>query len=199
MFRPPELPWLKELHSRIWNCEDRLPLFRKVVVTQAHYDELQRSLNEKFLRRGLASYDGSKHAGILTAKLEFLTSTNQIESLSSRHPDNNMDQVDDNDDPEATNEGDDLEAANEDDDPEATNEDDCKIDSFFPFTLNYLDLSTLELKHESDCFPSPLFVRQEYDHISKLINKRPRDGKGSVIITGQPGTGEVLVSLSCRI
>lgn len=101
--------------------------------------------------------------------------------MSPRHPDNKEDRVDD------------------DDDMEGSNEDDSEINSLFPFTLSYLDLSTLELKDMSHRFPSPLFLRQEYDHISELINKMPRSNKGSVIITGQPGTGEVPVSLSRRI
>jgi hypothetical protein len=63
-----------------------------------------------------------------------------------------------------------------DDDLEASNEDDSEINSFFPFTLSYLDLSTLELKNKLDRFPLPLFLRQEYDHISELINESPRSG-----------------------
>ena len=47
--------------------------------------------------------------------------------------------------------------------------------------------------------PLPLFLRQEYDHISALIETRPRNGQGSVVITGQPGTGEALVSLYHRV
>jgi len=86
-----------------------------------------------------------------------------------------------------------------DDGPEASNEDDSEINSLFPFTLRYMDLSTLELKHTSDRFPSSLFIREEYDHISKLISEQPKTGKGSVIVSGQPGTGEVLISLSRRI
>jgi hypothetical protein len=36
------LPWLKELHSRIWKQEKRRStLFRTKVVTRAHYDALQ--------------------------------------------------------------------------------------------------------------------------------------------------------------
>ncbi len=86
-----------------------------------------------------------------------------------------------------------------DDGPEASNEDDSEINSLFPFTLRYMDLSTLELEHTSDRFPSSLFIREEYDHISKLISEQPKTGKGSVIVSGQPGTGEVLISLSRRI
>jgi hypothetical protein len=100
-------------------------------------------------------------------------SDRDLEALSPRHSDNKEDRVDD------------------DDDLEASNEVDSEIN---PFTLSYLDPSTLELKNKSGRFPFPLFLRQEYDHISELIRKRPRNSKGSVIISGQPGTGEVAES-----
>ena len=74
------------------------------------------------------------------------------------------------------------------DDPEA-------IDSLFPSTLNYLDLSTV-LKKKSGRFPLAIFIREEYNIITNLIKERPQDNKGSVIVSGQPGTGRVLVSLS---
>jgi hypothetical protein len=47
--------------------------------------------------------------------------------------------------------------------------------------------------------PLPLLLRQEYKDISELIKKRPQNSGGSVIVSGQPGTGEFLVSLSHRI
>jgi hypothetical protein len=81
------------------------------------------------------------------------------------------------------------------DDPEA-------INSLFPSTISFLDLSSIlhEDKHETlDRFPVLLFLRKEYDHISKLIDFNVQDSSGSVIVNGQPGTGEVLVSLSHKI
>jgi hypothetical protein len=177
---PPHLPWLEELHSKIWNREDLKPtLFRKVEVTRAHYDVLQDSLNRKYPDRTFAQYNGLSH-NVLGDKLDILKST-PPEALSPQHPDHSEDRVDD------------------DDDLGASDEDDSEINSLFPFTLSYLDLSILELENMSDRFPLPLFLRQEYDHISNLINGHPRNGKGSVIVSGQPGTGEVLVSLSCSI
>jgi hypothetical protein len=41
----------------------------------------------------------------------------------------------------------------DDDGPEASDEDDSEINSYFPFTLRYLDLSTIRLESELDHFP----------------------------------------------
>ena len=165
--------WLQELHSKIWDRNDLIPtLFREVKVTRAHYDELQDRLNQKYPDRHSKEYAG--HA--LSDNLDFL---NSLEAFLPRHSDNN-DRIND-------------------DDMEAGNGSDFEIDSFFPSTLCYLDLSTLELKRKSNRFPLPLFRRQEYGHISELIDKRPLNGLGSVMVSGQPGTGEVLVSPFRRI
>ena len=179
MARDPNSSWLEEVRSKIWNKKELEPkLFRKVKVTQAHYAELQKRLKERHQDRDLPEYDAKKH-NVQSVKLEFLRS---ITPLSSPHPDNNEDRVDD------------------DDDPEASNEDGSEFNSFFPFTLSFLDLSTLDLREEvPDRLPLPLFLREEYDHISKLLEKEPRNSCGSTIISGQPGTGEVLVSLSHKI
>ena len=78
-------------------------------------------------------------------------------------------------------------------------DDEDEINSLFPFTLSYLDLSTFELKNKSDRFPLPLFLRDGYGHISDLISSFPQNSKGSVIVSGQPGTGENPIHLSCSI
>ena len=170
---------MKEVRSKIWNEERLVPqLFRRVEVTLAHYTELQRRLNEQYSDRDSPEYDGRKH-NVRDVKLDLLRS---IPPSSPQHPDNNEDQ------------------AGHGDGPEANYEDDLDIKSHFPFTFNFLDLSTLDLKEEVlDRLPLPLFLRQDYDDISALIEKEPQGRKGSVIVTGQPGTGEVLVFLSHRI
>ena len=177
----PNLYWLQELYSKIWNRNDLRPtLFREVKVTRAHYDELQDRLNRKW--RKPKKDDGD----VLSDKLYIL---NSPEALLSRHSDNNEDRMND----------DDMEAGDGDGDGDEDGSN-FEIDSFFPFTLCYLDLSALELKSKSLRFPLPLFLRQEYDHISRLIDRRSsRKGRGSVMVSGQPGTGEVLVSPSRRI
>jgi hypothetical protein len=163
--------WLEELYSKIWNRGDLKPtLFREVEVTRAYYDALQNRLNQKYPDRGTKEYDGRTH-DVLNDKLDILKRTTLAEA------ENHKDRVDD------------------DHGLEASDEDDFEINSCFPFTLRYLDLSILGLENESDRFPLVLFRRQEYDHISNLIWKDPF-GLTVVIVSGQPGTGEVLVSLS---
>ena len=144
-----------------------------MVVTKAHYDELEKRLREQHPDRYLPEYDGAQH-DVLSIKLDVLRLVFPANAFSPRHPDNNEDQVDD---------GDHL---------AARNEDGSEISSLFPFALNFLDLSTLCLKDAPDRLPYPLFLREEYDHLSALIEKRPRSRNGSVIVSGQPGTGEVL-------
>jgi hypothetical protein len=167
-----DLPWLKELHPEIWNRKERKPtLFRRVEVTQAHYAALQERLKELHSDRGSPGYDGNK-PDVLNVKLNFLRLLPPAD-----------DRMDDDYDSEASDEG----------DPE--------IKPLFPSILSFLDLSTLELKEEvPDRFPLPVLLRQEYKDISKLIEENhPQNGGGSVIISGQPGMGEFLVSLSHRI
>jgi len=68
-------------------------------------------------------------------------------------------------------------------------------DPIFPFTLRFLDLSSLNLKKVPRRIPLLPYLRQEYDDITALIAQKNRP----VVVSGQPGTGEVLVSLSHRI
>ena len=184
-------------------------------VTQAHYTELQKRLQEENPDRGSPEYDGFYH-DVKSIKLGVLGSTFSAEAFSPRHPNNNEDRAGDDEDPGssiedpgASNEG----SGESNEGPGGSNEggsgidgdglgggivDDSDINSFLPFTLRFLDLSTLDLKEEvPGHVPLPLFFRQEYDDISALIEKGPKNG--SVIVSGQPGTGEVLVSLSHRI
>jgi len=185
-------PWLKEFHSKMWNKKNlEKELFRTVKVTRVHFDELQRRLNDRNPDRNDPEYDASEH-NVLSDKLDFLRSIAEDGALPPLHPDDNEVRVGDDDDPEARNEN---------EDPEACDEGDSEINSFFPFTLTYLDFSILELNAdlELERFPPALLVRQEYNHISNLINERQKNGAGSVIFSGQPGTGEVLVSLFHRI
>jgi hypothetical protein len=171
------LPWLKEIHSNIWSREYLKPqLFRTIQVTQAHYAALQNRLNVLHPDRGSPDYNGyDGNNNVLSVKLQFLLSE---EALSPHLFDDNG-RVDDDDD---------------DDD------DDSEIYSLPPSSLSYLDLSTLALKESvPNRFPLPLLLRQEYKYITDLIKKKPQGIGGSVVISGQPGTGEFLVALFHRI
>ncbi|EDR02516.1 uncharacterized protein LACBIDRAFT_332315 [Laccaria bicolor S238N-H82] len=75
------------------------------------------------------------------------------------------------------------------DDKEAIDGDhfDDDVHSFFPITLQYLDLFRLGLRRMSLRMPAPLLIRREYHALSKLLSKLPKDSAGSVMISGQPG------------
>ena len=178
--------WLEEVRSKVWKRKDLEPvLFRTVKVTRHHYTELQKRLEGQHPDRDSPGYDGREH-NVQDIKLDFLRSITPFASGHPEIPDNNRDPS-----PGRVGDGD-------TDDAEATNQEGSYINSLFPSTLSFLDLSPLDLKAKVPTrLPLPLFLRQEYDHISALIEAEPRIGH--VIISGQPGTGEVLVSLSCRI
>jgi hypothetical protein len=179
------LPWLVELHSKIWHRVDRKPeLFREVLVTQAHYDELQRRLNEQHSDRSSRGYNG-RHI-VQRVKLDVLGMdfpANSPQRPNAPEASGNDESRMDVDEPAPNNDG-----------------GSTTTDTIFPFTLNFLDLSSLELTTDgSNRLPPLLLLRQEYQDISVLINNGHVDGYNSWIISGQPGTGEALVSVSHRI
>ena len=205
---PTDLSWLEEVHKKIWKQEGlESELFREVEVTQEDYVELQKRLQELRPDRDSPDYDGfDPGSDVLRVKLDFLLSLNRAKSLSPLHPDDNdnLNQVQDDGDEEAKNKDDgarnkggDSEPSNKRDDSEAINEDDIVLESLFPCILKFLDLSTLGIE-SVDVTPLgfPLLHRQEYEDISKLIEDKPQSNGGSVLISGQPGIGEFLVSLS---
>ena len=104
------LCWLKELHSKIWGRDDLIPtLIQRVEVTRAHYDQLQDILNQKYMGRDDAEYDGNHN--VLSGKLGFLRSLPAAKPLSPPQPD-------------------DTEARDKDDDMDSSHDDDYEIDSF---------------------------------------------------------------------
>ena len=149
-----DLPWLEEFHSKIWNRKDLRPqLFRNVKVTYAHYVALQERLKELHSDRDSPDYDGTK-PDVLSVKLDFLRSFTPAEALSPRHSDDNNGRVDDND-----NDGDN----DDDNDDEDVDYDEFEIKELFPFLLNYVDLSTLELKEKvPNRLPLQLLLHKEY-------------------------------------
>jgi hypothetical protein len=149
-------------------------LFREVEITRAHYAELQERLKELHPDRDSPNYDGTK-LDVLNVKLDFLRSLTP--GLSPRQSDGNDDRVDD------------------DDGSEAGNGDDPEIKSLFPSSLSFLDILALKLKNNVPglLLPLPLLYRQDYKDVPEIIEGRPQTSGGSVIVSGQPGTGESFV------
>ena len=101
-------------------------------------------------------------------KLDFLDSIISSKALSPLHPDNNKNGVDDTS---------------------------LDVESLFPSTLQYLDFSGFGASPAAIALTFTLYLRQEYDDISKLT----ANGSNLMIVSGQPGTGEVLVTLLHKI
>lgn len=171
-------PWLHEVHSKIWGRQDlRSEIFREVKVTAAHYDALQKRLKEQHPDRDLPHYDASRN-NVLSIKLEILqTILASAPSPFVQRAHSGHEQI----------------LAQDDEDLEES--DDTEFRSFLPATFEFLDLSSLKLKRQPTRLPLPLFLREEYSLISRLLNKQSEHSNGSAIVSGQPGTGEVSVFL----
>ncbi len=94
-----DLPWLAEVHSKVWNREGLKPqLFREVKVTGGDYAALQECLKELHPDRDSRYYYGD-NVDVKNAKLDFLQSLPlAAEDLSPQHPNDNDNRVDDDDD-----------------------------------------------------------------------------------------------------
>jgi hypothetical protein len=213
-----DLPWLREVHKKIWGQESLRPkLFRTAEITQSDYTALQGRLTVIRPDRDKLDYNGgSSKPDVLKVKLDFLHTLNPVEASPSQHPGGDDNRVGDDDNsearkevakskarneiayPESSNETADSESNNEAADSEPSNDNDVVLQSLFPYILDFLDLSALGLE-VTDRLPLPLLLRKEYKHISELIKKEPEGSRGSVMVSGQPGTGKFLVSPSHRV
>ena len=162
--------WLSELHGKIWNRKDRLEeLLHTVEITTAHYDELQERLDKLCPNRHNQGYiAGSK--SVLSTKLDILR--NFQPSLAAPAPE--LAAYADNEQAENN-----KEENNDADDPR----------SIFPVTIEYLDLSCLQLKDMTSRMPPTFLIRDEYKILDDIVDEL----QGSGIISGQPGTGNLLV------
>ena len=168
--------WLLELHAKIWGRYDRFQeLFHTVEITAAHYNELQERLGILHPYRHTGGYFArADSAGVLSTKLEVLRNFKPplvapVPELAA-HADN--EQVKNNEEEEEEND--------DNDDPR----------SLFPVTIRYLDLSCLELEKTTIRMPLVFLIRNEYAKLSDLL-----ENVDSAIISGQPGTGRIPVSL----
>jgi len=55
-----------------------------------------------------------------------------------------------------------------------------------PCTIRYMDLTALELKH----VPHVMLIRDDWEAVVDIFNRRQKGILGSAVITGQPGIGE---------
>jgi hypothetical protein len=166
--------WLFELHSKIWGRKDlEQDLFNKLEITAAHYVELQKRLGRLYPNRNLEDYWNSD---VLSTKLNILQSFEPPPEalIQVAYPDSDGEQI----------------GVGKDQDQEDTYGMDDELRAFFPATVTYMDLSSLKLKKPPLRLPVPLLIRQAYTIITNMLNELPEGDAGSVIISGQPGTGE---------
>jgi hypothetical protein len=164
-----EAAWLTELHSKIWGQEDRRQeLFTTVKITTAHYKELEERLTKLYPNRHSETYEAQD---VLSIKLDvlrsFKTPSNGTHATHATHPDAES-----------------YETEGE------SNEVDDELYSLFPFTVEFLDLSSLKLETTLLRMQQPLLIRQEYKFLTERLPNR------STILSGQPGTGGIPVFLS---
>ena len=65
----------------------------------------------------------------------------------------------------------------------------------FPSTIRYMDLRVLELTHFTTRIPQLMFLRKEWDNMVDIFNKREKGIRKGAVFTGQPGIGEVVLSI----
>ena len=157
-------------------------------LTIAHYLELQKRLADLYPDRLSEEYEAKE---VLSTKLDVLRyfEPPSIDPASATalaahriHTDNEAEN-------EVQEESDDTENEAENEVQKDSDDIDDELCSLFPFVLNFMDFSTLELETPPVRMPQPLLIRQEYSFLTERLGKR------SAIISGQPGTGEVLVFL----
>jgi hypothetical protein len=148
-------------------------LFYEVEITAAHYVELQKRLENLYPNRNSKDY---RNDNVISIKLDVLQSfAPPPEALIQvAYPGSDDKQIE----------------VEEDEDKEDNYGMDNELRAFFPATVTYMDLSSLKLKKPPPRIPVPLLIRQEYSIISDMLNKLPEGNAGSVVVSGQPGTGE---------
>ena len=133
----------------------------------AHYKELEERLTKLYPNRHSETYEAQD---VLSIKLEVLRSFKTPSNGGATHVTH----------PDAES----YEAEGE------SNEVDNELYSLFPFTVEFLDLSSLKLETPLLRMPQPLLIRQEYKFLTERLPDRP------AILSGQPGTGGIPVFLS---
>ena len=78
--------------------------------------------------------------------------------------------------------------------PGDENEVDEELCYLFPFSLQYLYLSSLKHQFSTPPLPLPLLIREEYNCLCRSLEALPEGGVGSAIISGQLGVDGALSS-----
>ena len=90
--------------------------------------------------------------------------------------------------------------ANRDDvQPGDENEVDEELRYLFPFSLQYLDLSSLKHQFSTPRLPLPLLIREEYNSLCRSLEALSEGGVSSAIISGQLGVDGALSFFLCWI
>ena len=61
--------------------------------------------------------------------------------------------------------------------------------AIFPCTIRYMDLTILDVTHFTRT-PQLMLLRNEWDNMVDIFNKRKRVIEGGAVVTGEPGIGE---------
>ena len=136
----------------------------------AHYNELQERLDKLCPNRHTQGYIAASKS-VLSTKLDVLRNFQPPLAAPA---------------PELPAQADNEQAENNE---EEENNDDDKLHSIFPVTITYLDISCLQLEDMTLRMPPVFLIRDEYRILDDIVDRL----QGSGIISGQPGTGNILV------
>ena len=186
--------WLAVIHHKLWGEREFFgKIFRTANLTEHHFKELQDLLDKDNPGRTSDLYVAKD---VLARKADFLREKSKpleidfgdglvprlvfdaTQSPSSGVVDNDDVADDDND------------AVADDDDGSHTNHLSKEAKAIFPYTIRYVDLTTLDLKNLS--VPLLMLFRNEWGTMIDIFNKRThlKGIRGSAIFTGQPGIGK---------
>lgn len=181
--------WLSELYALLWDQPKREKIFRDTTLTFDDFLRLDNGLNKLKTSRGSASYESCK---VFEEKLQYLLSPISLsENTDKAEKDNNA--VESKSEAEEEIEGEDQDDRHD-------------YQYYFPIGVKYLDLHSLSLQNRPQRCPSLIYIREEYEVISRILEHKRKEGLiGSAIVSGQPGIGETsnilfaLTILTCTI
>lgn len=151
-------------------------MFRTTTLTFDDFLRLDDSLNELNTSRRSASYESCR---VFETKLQHL--------LSSIPTSGNTDETG-----KDTYEGENSEAEDEIEGSGEDQDDRYDYKSHFPIDVKYLDLHSLSLHNRPQRCPSLIYIREEYEVLSRILEHKRKEGLiGSAIVSGQPGIGEI--------